>query len=98
MVISPYKLTVTDEISGPFNPAVARFRIHPAAIISDTSLVLPKDIIVKFESAGGRINIKKSSWHPEFGLSVPTNCIEIHLPRHRIANLCLSENGKVCNF
>lgn len=73
------RLVVRDKIQGPFMSAVARFHLHPAIKVTGNSLLLPNGMNIKFAGEGGEFQIVESMWHPEFGKSIPSHCIELHL-------------------
>jgi uncharacterized heparinase superfamily protein len=73
------RLIIRDEIQGPFVSAVARFHLHPAIKVTGNSLLLPNGMDIQFRGEGGEFQIVKSTWHPEFGKSIPSHCIEFHL-------------------
>ena len=73
------RLVIRDEIQGPFVSAVARFHLHPAIKVTGNSLLLPNGMDIQFRGEGGEFQIVKSTWHPEFGKSIPSHCIEFHL-------------------
>lgn len=74
-------LRVTDAIEGGFSEAVARYHLHPAvAAFGDGRggvLRLPDGHAVRWSVAGGSARIVPSTWHPEFGRSIASSCIEL---------------------
>ena len=74
-------LVVVDTMEGGFHEAVARYYLHPAVeVIGDGNnglLKLSEGRVVRWSTEGGTARIVSASWHPEFGLSVPSKCIEI---------------------
>lgn len=73
------RLVVIDKIQGPFMRAVARFYLHPAIKVKGNALILPNGLNIQFAGEGGEFKIVASTWHPEFGKSIPSHCIELHL-------------------
>ena len=78
--LSKDRLQVQDQLSGQFRQAIARFHLHPdvSAEQVDEKLVLAagdQKIFVSLE--GGTARVVDSNYHPRFGESVPTRCIEI---------------------
>ena len=59
--------------------AVARFHLHPAIKVTGNALMLPNGLNIQFAVEGGEFQIVASTWHPEFGKSIPSRCIELHL-------------------
>ena len=67
-----------DEVSGSFESAVARFHLHPDVIVLGNSIMLSGGLKVSFEVEGGEVHLAHSTWHPEFGRSIPSHCLELH--------------------
>ena len=74
-------LTVKDLIDGRYKAAVARFHLHPDTSADYGSgartLRLPQGQEISLEVDGGRLKTRNTTWHPEFGLSVPSQCLDI---------------------
>jgi uncharacterized heparinase superfamily protein len=74
-------LRVTDEIEGCFDEAVARFYLHPAVTVSVAGegglLALPDGHIMRWSVMGGAARVVSATWHPEFGQSIASACIEL---------------------
>jgi uncharacterized heparinase superfamily protein len=76
-------LQITDTILGSCKKAVSRFYLHPDIRVMreenacSGQLVLPKGQAVSWKISGGICNIVGTTWHPEFGLSVQNQCIEV---------------------
>ena len=77
-------LVVIDRIFGHYEQAVARFHLHPEieVVNNPDALALHQGsrwiASVRFEGEGG-IRVAPSSWHPTFGKSIPSLCIEVEL-------------------
>jgi uncharacterized heparinase superfamily protein len=74
---------ITDSISGGFSKAVGRFHFHPdiktSLDSSDTGrLVINGGRQARFSVAGAECRLVESTWHPEFGLSIPNRCLEVN--------------------
>jgi uncharacterized heparinase superfamily protein len=77
-------LEITDDVEGGAWPAVARFHLHPdVRPTASHSLILPDNTCVRWSSSTTDARVVASQWHPEFGLSIPTHCIEMPLTRGR---------------
>jgi uncharacterized heparinase superfamily protein len=79
--LDEHALQVTDSIEGVFETAIARFYLHPSVQVSGQGLsgqlVLPDGQVVSWSVAGGVARVVAASWHPEFGISLPSHCVEI---------------------
>ena len=81
------QLAVADSISGAYGEAVARFHLHPEVTAeieaqgagSRGSLHLPGGQVVRWSATGGKARLVPSAWHPEFGRSLPTRCLEVRI-------------------
>lgn len=72
------ELCVTDRIEGKYTEAVARFFLHPQVqVLSDGELMLASGHRVRWRTSGGAVQVHASTWHPEFGISLSSHCIEI---------------------
>lgn len=74
-------LRVIDRVEGGYGAAVARFYLHPAVAASSTDgggqLALPDGHIIRWSVAGGAAKLVAATWHPEFGRSIASTCIEL---------------------
>jgi uncharacterized heparinase superfamily protein len=82
--LSRRSLRVIDRLSAPNLRAAARFHLHPQIYIEQTSpsqgrCTLPDGRLVKWDAGTAPIILEPSSWHPEFGKSVPTTCLVVPL-------------------
>jgi uncharacterized heparinase superfamily protein len=84
-VLDDRSLHVEDRISGHFRVADAYFHLHPevtARLETDDCLSLSwpghQSIRMRFEGAR-RIEIRPGTWHPEFGVTLPNQCIAARL-------------------
>lgn len=79
--VLPGELQVKDRLSGRYREAVARFHLHPEVEVQTDEhgllLVLPKGETCHMDIRGGSVEIQPSTWHPEFGLSVPGKCVTV---------------------
>lgn len=79
--LAEHSLKVVDTIEGGFHDAVARYYLHPAVEVigegKDGLLRFSEGRVVRWSVTGGAARIVSASWHPEFGLSVPCNQIEV---------------------
>jgi uncharacterized heparinase superfamily protein len=79
--LQEHAFLVEDRIEGGYSVATGRYHLHPDVSVSEVSntscRLLHQGIEVLLEVQGGNISIIKSSYHPEFGLSIENNCVEI---------------------
>ena len=86
---SNHSLTICDTISGMPQSAVANFLLHPDVQVrqADQGFLLEKNgQKVHFVSQRGDAMVVDTTWHPEFGLSVPTQRISITLKDRRLVS------------
>lgn len=76
-------LRITDTVEGAYRDAVARYHFHPAVMVSADDgqgvLRLPDGHIIRWSATGGSARVVPSTWHPEFGQSIASTCIELVL-------------------
>lgn len=85
--ISPGRLLVSDRIEGKCGKAVARFHLHPDVGVEFQDrdagtagiLRLPSGKTCQWRLAGGQVELCPGLWHPEFGCSLPNQCLVLHL-------------------
>ncbi|MBD7978570.1 heparinase II/III family protein [Serpens gallinarum] len=78
---TPLSLEVVDHVTGDEVVAVSRLYVHPDVKVSLVSTGLIADLVgghsVSIEILGAdEVRLTPSTWHPEFGCSVPNQCIE----------------------
>ena len=72
------RLRVTDDVGRMGDRAVARFHLHPEIhCSSDGNLRLPGGGRATWTVRGGTSRLKEAAWHPRFGVSIPSTCIEV---------------------
>lgn len=81
------QLIITDNVSTSAR-AEARYHLHPAINISavtdeDAVLALPDGQRFKLHCKGGALRVESTSWHPEFGVSIPNSCLIVPLANGR---------------
>ena len=77
-------LEIEDEIKGQFQETVARFHFHPKTKLqvlkSDSSygaIEVPEAPSIKWQILKGTARWTETTYHPQFNLSQPNNCLEI---------------------
>lgn len=77
------RLLITDIVSAN-NQAEACFHLHPlvsiASMTSDAVLLtLPSGEQLRLQCTGDPVRLEDSTWHPEFGASIPNHCLVLPL-------------------
>jgi uncharacterized heparinase superfamily protein len=77
------RLVVTDSVTTGAR-AEARYHVHPAINISsvtgkDAVLALPSGQRFKIHCDGGALRVEPTTWHPEFGVTIPNCCLVVPL-------------------
>ncbi|MCO5091024.1 alginate lyase family protein [Bosea sp. (in: a-proteobacteria)] len=79
------RLIVTDRIEGGRHDARARFHLHPDVTVSEGAdpgtglLARGPDAALRWRVLTGSHRIVPSSWHPEFGITRSSRCLEVEL-------------------
>jgi len=79
-------LAIEDVVEGGFSEAVGRWHVHPTVRIATDGgdcqgwLILPQGQRVRWQVTGGKCRIVPSTYHPEFGVSEKSRCLEVRLP------------------
>lgn len=76
-------LIVEDEVF-PIVDAEARYHLHPMIEVRDLSaegalLVLPNGRILHLQYNGVALRVEPATWHPKFGLKLPSKCLVLPL-------------------
>jgi len=83
--LGPQRLQIEDMLSTQAGCAEAHFHLHPdvrASIKKDGTsgtLLLAGGKSVDWKSTGGSAKLEAATWHPEFGVTLPTVCLVITL-------------------
>jgi uncharacterized heparinase superfamily protein len=81
--LSNHSFEISDNIEGRFQSAVARYHLHPNMRIGGKNkLQLPDGKSISFSVIGGLAKVVETTWHPEFGKTVKSQCVEVefHAP------------------
>jgi uncharacterized heparinase superfamily protein len=84
-VFGKNSLVVEDRVSGSFETAEARFHIHPDVCLEvsdgglDAQLGLSSGAHVTWHVEAGAPGIEQTTYHPQFGVNLPTSCLSIQL-------------------
>jgi uncharacterized heparinase superfamily protein len=69
------EFSISDSLTGMFTTAIAHYHLHPDIHIEQSnagfSLTLPDKTKFIITFSGGQLSLSNSTWHPEFGLSIP---------------------------
>lgn len=89
--LSARELLIEDCIEGPFRTATCHFHLHPDIHVlraRGANLLLGDShgplLELQFEGAA-IVDVVDSTWHPEFGLALPSRCIVAHIEGQRLA-------------
>ncbi len=83
-------LTIHDSIIGKFNSATAFFHLHPKINVSidaskkNGTIFIDEKNFINFELNHGMAFTKKTTYHPEFGLSQNNKCMVINFINNEI--------------
>ena len=79
----PSSLTVVDRIEGDFREAVAHYFLHPDAYVleAEQRIAVPgsEGRSARWRVRGGELQVVSAEYHPEFGVSLPSRCLRVHL-------------------
>ena len=80
----PGALVVVDRLEGAARRAEARFHLHPEIGVSamtptTAALSLPGGRRVAMSVEGGGMELERTTWHPEFGRTIPNHCLVVRL-------------------
>ena len=87
ILLSDRSLTITDSLNGNFIFAKSRFFIHPQLAVSfndDILQIKGKNFIMTSNLVGKSAFICDSTWHPEFGVSVPNKVLEVEFDTNQL--------------
>jgi len=79
----PGQMVVTDNVQGGFRQAVAYYHLHPDVRarcgdgVGNGWIELDGGHTAKWLVTGGQVSIEDSTYHPEFGLSIPNQVIKV---------------------
>jgi uncharacterized heparinase superfamily protein len=81
------RLSIADTVNTSIR-AEARFHLHPmvnvTSMVSNCAmLALPGGQQLRLQSESGSLRLEDSTWHPEFGVSVPNRCLVLPLEAGR---------------
>jgi uncharacterized heparinase superfamily protein len=82
--LAPNELIIEDYITARVSSAEARYHLHPDVTIEQSApnegnCRLPNGVVVSWDMVGSAVRLEPSTWHPQFGISLPTTCLVIAL-------------------
>ncbi len=81
-------ITIIDELVGEFEEGRACFNLHPDVTVklhsSELAELYAKGQMVKVEIQGGSLQTEATSYHPGFGLSIPTERLVARFESNRL--------------
>ena len=82
------QLQIADDLTGEPQSAVANFLLHPEVLVSrsEEGLTLSRgERRASLSFNGGNAEVVDATWHPEFGLSIPTKRINVLFTQNSLA-------------
>jgi uncharacterized heparinase superfamily protein len=86
-----HSLRITDRIGGGFARAEGRFHFHPGMKVAqeagaaEGSVAFSDGRTMHFTAAGGKCRVEETTFHPEFGLSLPNSCLVVEFESPEVA-------------
>ncbi|MCE7595922.1 heparinase II/III family protein [Vibrio fluvialis] len=83
-------IAINDKLSGHFNSAQAHYHLHPDIVLDECGpsgsifFTLPNGAQYAISVMGGSITVVDSSWHPEFGLSIPNKKLILNFEKDEV--------------
>lgn len=80
-------IVIKDKLSGRFNSAQAHYHLHPDIVLEECGpsgsiiVTLPSGAQYSISVIGGDLTVRVSTWHPEFGLSIPNKKLIINFEK-----------------
>ena len=87
LTFSKESLVVSDSIQGAFSYAKSRFHFHPDLIVSLENNLLKvegENFILHSDLTGNVASLITSSWHPEFGVEIPSKMLELQFEQPQL--------------
>ena len=70
------EIKIIDELEGEFNSAIGNLHLHPSVVVesidNDVVVLSAADFMLQLKFSGASILLGDTSWHPEFGVSLPS--------------------------
>jgi uncharacterized heparinase superfamily protein len=81
-ILGPQRLEVVDHVEGEYDQAVSHIYFHPEVHVEKVAAggtVAWAGGAASWSAAGGEARVLPFHWRPQFGLSVPSACVELNL-------------------
>jgi uncharacterized heparinase superfamily protein len=89
--LSSGELRVADTITGDFQNARTRFHFHPDFELQTSAdgfvTAISEGRQLKITVDGATASLKPTTWHPEFGLALPNQCLEMKFQGKRVSTV-----------
>jgi uncharacterized heparinase superfamily protein len=91
--LSAHELLIEDTVEGRFRSAKCYFHLHPEIQArrgrgQDVQLNDSRGVLLEMHFEGAAVvDVVDSTWHPEFGVALPSRCIVANLDGPRLATL-----------
>ncbi len=86
--VSAQRMTIVDTLEGKFENATGYLHLHPDVKVdsySNTEIILSvKDKLICMNVTDAIVNVVDSSWHPEFGISLPSYKLCFNFEKNRM--------------
>lgn len=73
---------ITDNIRGSFSEAAVYYHLHPDIIVDTNNKALRSDGLQLFYDTDAELLVEKGSYHPEFGRTIPNQCLILKPVKH----------------
>jgi uncharacterized heparinase superfamily protein len=86
--LEPGQFVIDDKLDGRFVTAEANFLLHPDVEVreKDHHVILTRNgRKAEMQFNGGQFDVRPATWHPEFGLSIPTHRIRVAFTESALA-------------
>lgn len=71
------RLEITDTLEGVFTEAIGRLYFHPAVRVEEGRAVLAGGQALHWQVDGAQCRVVEAEYYPEFGLALPSRCLEM---------------------
>lgn len=90
-LMADHSITLVDHLQGEFEKATAYFILHPSVAVTFSSaqqaVLTVNGLAINFAIDGGRFEEEAVSYHPNFGVSLPTTRLAVNLNGNTLQSL-----------